>query len=129
MENPIFGTFYLPETGQIVGRMEARLSDMEASKPSGSLIYPGAWTAEDYYIVAGKHTLRPRLDPPVVSGKTMTFKLAVVCRLIIYDPDGQKTEVEDDEITLTLEDVGLYRWRIEPPFPFIEASGEITIGN
>lgn len=111
-------SYYEPATGRIVGSMMAHEADIAASTPPGCGVIAGQWDAARFYVLDGEAVLRPETAEPEREGSVILFGA--------YPPESVVTVTNEagDEIAfaasegpLTLLDPGLYRLRIEPPFP------------
>lgn len=93
-------------------------------------VVTGLWRSETHYVLSGEPTPRP------TTGLPETHTITASTDWILSDvPAGTEVEVDGEVVgttdetglTLTFDTPGVWPMTLRPPFPWIEASCEVTV--
>lgn len=123
-------TFYTPSSGKIIG-VSVNSEDLVLSHmPAGAEWVLGIHNNQTHFIIDGNVTERPTTGLPAEKTiKTNTdWIIADVPAGTEVEIDKEVVAVTDDtELTLTFNASGIWPVTLRPPFPWVEASCEVTV--
>lgn len=130
MPEIIYKTAYDPGTGKLLWVCHGPEETILFPEDQGFSWVDGEWSKETHYVLNEAATPRPATGLPV------THTIATNTDWIVPDvPEGTVVEIDGTEagvvdavgLTLAFDLAGIWQVRLRPPFPWLEASCEVTV--
>ncbi|MDX5412899.1 MAG: hypothetical protein LPK02_07610 [Rhodobacterales bacterium] len=130
MPEIIYKTAYLPDSGTLLWVSYGPEETIVFPEDQGFSWVEGNWDKETHYVVNGIATPRPATDLPATHSLAVNtdWSLPSVPVGTVVLIEGEEAGVVDETgLVLNFELSGIWKVDLKPPFPWVDASCEVTV--